>query len=481
LDKLDNTPKSRPNRNILKIGLLILLVPYVAGGIYLVRRELERPTLIISSGSSGGLYFQAGGELVSILNQAFDGKFKFEANPSQGSPENIRRIQNGEAQLALAQDGLDAGPKVRALARLYSSPLHIVVRKDSNLSGVRDLVRVKANNMRTRVYVGLNDSGTRAISEQVLKQYDVALSDLDIEGSDWSFDEAARALKNGNIDVGFFLVGFGSPAVNDLAKDGGFTLLNIDRADGLKASNPYLETVEIPSGTYASSLAFPKENVRTVATRELLVCNRDMPTSTAYKILEAVFTGSPDLVRKFPLLTQMAQIDPQNNFYYPLHPGAEAFYKRQSAPPLIPWQIVGVGSGYTLTIGTFLLIRLHRRRVRPLLTELDRIDAAIKGTGPNISKEDLGTHREAIREVQRKAIGLYTDGKIKADPYDSLKEYIRFCFQGLQQLISSGGIDGYASPVVVIAENKNAENRPTLQNDEPSIKDIREFRRSPTG
>jgi TRAP transporter TAXI family solute receptor len=422
--------------NVRKVGLwAIVLAPYLLGVAYLVNEWLATPTLILSSGSPGGLYYKAGKDLIPVLNQAFQGKIRFEDNNSQGSNENIDRIERGLAQLAFAQDGLEAGLRVRVLARLYTSPLHIVVRRDTPIANMRDLVPSQKNSKRLRAYFGPSNSGTRIVSELVLAQYGIGVSAFEVLGSqDWTLEAASQALIKGDIDVGFFLVGLGAPAVMDLAKNGGFTLLNIDRADGIATANPYLDKIEIPAGTYASPTDFPDVPIRTVASHELLVCSRDMSSKTAYRIVEAIFTRTPDLVRTFPLITQLSQVDPQKNFYYPLHPGASSFYKRESAPPLIPWQYAGVAGTYTAALGTGFLIRLRRRRIHHLHMDLNKIEFAIKQqSGPPPSETVLNGHRLAVRAVEREAIQLFADGKIKGDPYDSLKDYIKFIHECINE------------------------------------------------
>jgi hypothetical protein len=227
---------------------VLLVVPYLGGVGYLsYKLWFERPVLTLSSGLRGGLYYKIGEELPRILQSALDDEIRFVSRPSDGSAQNVDRIERGEAQLALAQDGLQAGPAVRALARLYVSPLHIVVRKAAGMKGVPDLVPRNGERKR-RAFIGRQESGTRVVTELVLKQHGLSLSDLEIKGgNEWDIATAAEALKKDDIDVAFFLVGVGAEALNDLAADGRFTLLNVDRAEGIPTTFPYLGKVEILS------------------------------------------------------------------------------------------------------------------------------------------------------------------------------------------------------------------------------------------
>jgi TRAP-type uncharacterized transport system substrate-binding protein len=121
----------------------VIALPYLAGGGYLLSGWLERPKISVYSGGHGDLYYQLGGRVAEALNTGLEGKLRFDNVVSQGSNENVERIERGEPVLALAQYGLEADTSVKVLARLYKSPLHIVVRKDLGLTSIQDLKRPK--------------------------------------------------------------------------------------------------------------------------------------------------------------------------------------------------------------------------------------------------------------------------------------------------------------------------------------------------
>jgi uncharacterized protein len=342
--------RSLSNKTLVKILVIIgVVTPYLVFGGYLLNKQVERPTLLIASGSEGGLYFKLGAELANTLNNGFDGKLTFTNVTTHGSVDNTEKISRGEVQLALAQDGLQAEPNVAALAKLYNSPLHIVIAK---ASGIKSILDLKKTGPKTKAYIGADGSGTRTIAEIVLSQYGLSPSDLTVVGDDWSINHAADALMTGDISVAFLLVGYGAPAVERLANDKGgrFTLLGIDRLAGITTAHPYLEASVIPKASYPSALPFPDEDVHTLSTRELLICNSRMSERQAYKILSVLFSSSSKIVRHFTLLTQLSQIDDEHSFYYPLHPGAVSYYTREAEPPLITWQLAGGLVSYSITL-----------------------------------------------------------------------------------------------------------------------------------
>jgi len=396
-------------------------IPYLAGAAYLLHQWFERPELQILSGNRGGLYFQLGDELAKVLTDGFDGKVVFRNESSRGSSENLEKLEHKQGALGLAQDGLDTSAGVRALARLYNSPYQIVVPAALGISDVGDLRRTP----KLKIFLGAEGSGTWVLSHLVLKHYGLDLGDFQVLGKDWSFEDAADALIHGNVEVAAFLVGFGAPALERIAVDGRFTLLSVARTPGLGTMYPYLEQITIPAGSYSSLGLFPAKDTRTIATRELLVTREDLSERLAFRIVDTLFSSSTKVVSHFPLLTQLSRIEPERNFYYPLHPGAVAFYRRDDKPSLLTWDKLVGSLGYSVTILTFALVRVRRRRVRALLERIDLLKAQLTTAQPPWKIAEM--HAE-LRDIEDSAFQLHRTYKIKDDNYKIVREAIRLCF-----------------------------------------------------
>jgi TRAP transporter TAXI family solute receptor len=406
------------------IGLAVC-VPYVVGAVFVYREWGGRPTFIISSGNKGGLYFDLGKELEGVLNEGFEGSAAFKNESSRGSNENLERLEKGSAALALAQDGIERTAHVRALARLYNSPYQLVVRADRAVSDVSDLV--SRSGPRMRVFFGVEGSGTWTISEKILQQYGLSFIDFDVQGKDWSFEVASKALQAGRIDAAAFLVGFGAPALNELAAadpNHPFTLVPIKRAAGLVTTYPYLEQFSIPAGSYRSKGLFPADQVVTIATRELLVAGEAISERTAYRIVDTLFSSSTKVVAHFPLLTSLSRIEPERNFYYPLHAGASAYYRRDSQPSAFGADKIVGYLGYSATLLTFALVAIRRRRVKSILDRIDVADARVTNAR---TTQELADLRAELQQIEAAAFELHRKYKIKDDNYSVAKEAIRLC------------------------------------------------------
>ena len=124
----------------------------------------------------GGIY----NETVTSIRELADesGKLKIEQKTTAGSAANIRLLSQGYLDAAIAQSDIvsdayngennfeksGAYKGYSALASLYTEACHIVVRKDSNINSVDDLLGKTVN-------IGEKESGSELNAKQILASY----------------------------------------------------------------------------------------------------------------------------------------------------------------------------------------------------------------------------------------------------------------------------------------------------------------------
>ncbi len=122
--------------------------------------------------------------------------------------------------------------------------------------------------------------------------------DLAIVGHDWSFGLAKEALEANEIQIAIFLTAYSTEAVKDLAGKGRFALLEVDRAEGIHRSHPFLDVTSIPTASYPTPAKFPPKETKPLAVDEVLIGSSTLSDQEAYRIVEAVFQS---LVRQLEL------------------------------------------------------------------------------------------------------------------------------------------------------------------------------------
>jgi uncharacterized protein len=105
--------------------------------------------LLVAAGEPSGVYYRYGEGLAGALREILPGS-AVTAVPTSGSVDNIERLARGEAAVAfaLADTAAEAvsgtGPfprpvPLRALARLYTNSVHVVVPAGSPVQRIGDL------------------------------------------------------------------------------------------------------------------------------------------------------------------------------------------------------------------------------------------------------------------------------------------------------------------------------------------------------
>ncbi len=301
------------------------------GAIRLRLDRLERVG-VLAGGPSGGAYE----DVARIVAAALAGSGRrFTALATEGSVDNLRRLREGGAELALVQadlaalayggQGLFAGEppmqELRALSSLFPEALHVVVRADSGIERVADLAG-------KRLDIGLPGSGTRVHAVALLAAAGLAPADLG-EARGEGLAGAVAALEAGRLDG--FIATVHAPAgqIQRLAAEGRIRLLALEEPviAKLRAGEPFLVPLRLPLGTYPGV----SEPVTTVAVAALLATRRDLPAGEADALLRAIFEQIDFAGQGSAAGSQIALSSARDGLSIPLHEAAEAFLGRTAA------------------------------------------------------------------------------------------------------------------------------------------------------
>jgi TRAP transporter TAXI family solute receptor len=245
-----------------------------------------------------------------------------------GGAENIALLRSGDAVVGLAQadtarlayDGkgpfASQGPftNLRALGSLYPELVHIVVRDDAGLRGVRDLKG-------KTVALGPAGSAVRATLEAVLAAHGLQAG-RDYTVADTPFAASLPALNSGAVDAAAQVIGVPAAPLRDALTQARLKLLPLDRAaiETLTAADDALMPLDIAAGTYPNQ----SEAIPTVGMAALLLTTADLTRDEALTIVRAVYLTGQDLLAAGS--TQGAQVSvatARRGLTVPLHDGAQ--------------------------------------------------------------------------------------------------------------------------------------------------------------
>ena len=245
-----------------------------------------------------------------------------------GGADNIALLRSGDAVVGLAQAdtarlayegaGPFAGqgpfPGLRALGSLYPELVHIVVRDDPALRGVRDLKG-------KTIALGPEGSAVRETLQTVLEAHGLQAG-RDYKVSDSPFVAALPLLHAGTVDAAAQVIGVPATPLRDALIPAQLKLLPLD-PDAIKtltSGDSVLMPLDIAAGTYPNQA----QRIPTVGVAALMLTTTDLTRDEALVVVRAVYQAGQDLLAAGS--TQGSQVSAATarlGLSVPLHDGAE--------------------------------------------------------------------------------------------------------------------------------------------------------------
>ncbi|MEO8690258.1 MAG: TAXI family TRAP transporter solute-binding subunit, partial [Solirubrobacteraceae bacterium] len=216
-------------RHLLAAAVLTAAVAGCGGGGGSQPGARSPEPLVVTTGGEGGIYFVYGDAFAKVVSKHLPG-FGATAEGSTGAVENLMRLRDGQADIALTladtaldavegREAFDKPVRLAALAQIYRSYVHVVAVAGS---GIRTLADLKGK----RVSVGSPDSGTEVVAERVLRVARID-SHQDIRREQLGVAESAAGLQSGALDAFFWSGGLPTSAVSALARAKRVTMLDL--------------------------------------------------------------------------------------------------------------------------------------------------------------------------------------------------------------------------------------------------------------
>jgi TRAP transporter TAXI family solute receptor len=386
---------------------LLVLIGFVLAYQYI--KPAPPDHLVLASGEKGGAYDEFAHRYQALL--AAQG-ITLKIVNTHGSVDNLSLLSQGKVDMAFVQGGVaspgQAGAGLESLGSLYYEPLWVFQRAELNinrLTGMKGL----------RLAIGPDGSGTRALVELLLQENRLSVGEAQLLSLDSG--EAARRLRDGSIDIAFFVASAESERVTSLLHDPGISLVNIQRAAAYARRHPFLVELTLPEGAEDLATNIPSRDIRLLAATSELVVQQDLHPAIAALMMQVIdqvhrgagwFSGEGD----FPSSRHTS---------FPLSAEAERFYR--NGPPFLqrylPFWAASLLDRTKIMILPLLGLLLPLFKVVPPLyrwrmrariyrwyEELQEVDRNVLKASPQEKLAYLGKLNELEREVREVVVPL---------------------------------------------------------------------------
>lgn len=372
-------------------------------------------TYRISAGSEFGVYATIADQLSTVLQKQTGDRYSILS--SQGSIQNADRLESGECDFALIQNDTPPNPAIRSVAVLYSEPLHLLVRRDSGIRSLQDLAGKRVN-------LGPESGGTFAVAS-TLMEFVLSKDDADVRRNNLDISESIAALVSGELDAGFFVTGLRAPSLLKALQDENLLLLPLvmdaaggqqeayELIDGFRTVYPYVQRSSIPMKSYGR---FPSQALPTLGISAVLACRSDLSADIVNAATQIILENRAGLAKDFPPMAGFTEQSAIINLQFPLHPGADDYYRRRE-PSFLAEHAESMG--FVLTVALLLgsglkgiaswRKQLTKDHIDTYFQRLSLIGVDVAGAE---SPEELRKHSDRITDLENEASQDLVDEKL---------------------------------------------------------------------
>ncbi len=295
----------------------------------------------IGTGGIGGTYYPIAGLVAQAISNPSGNCESGEvcgvpglvavAQSSSGSVANVKDIAAGRIESGFVQSDVafwaysgteafeDEGRQgnLRAIANLYPESFHIVVRRDSGIETVADLLG-------KRVALDEVGSGTLVGAQLVLGAFGLTEDTIDV--AYLKSDDAIEKLVAGELDAFFLIAGYPAKVIQWANENTAISLVPITGAqiDALVEGNPFLHIDKIPGGVYSGV-----REVKTLSVAAQWITRDDVGAETVYGILHSLWrSDARRLLDRGHAKGRVIRLETAlEGIGIPLHEGALRFYR----------------------------------------------------------------------------------------------------------------------------------------------------------
>lgn len=335
---------------LFNVGLMVVLAISVVSSFFPQSRSLT-----IAAGQSTGDSYRLAEKIAAVV-QLHRPLIKITVAETGGTSKNLQLLEQGTAQLAMAQADIPAPRSAQVVSLMFPDLYQLVVKSELGVTRISQL-----KGKRVKFFKPPPTGGQLQSLEFLLNYYHLK------EGRDYDYTTPAiegedNAFCRRQVNAIFYVRAAGNDLVKNVLKEEcRGRLVEIDQAKAMQIERPNLESADIPQGAYQGSPPIPERDLKTVGVQRLLLARQDVDKDVIQQITQVLYEHRQDLLQSVnvPALPRdrlqypdalarsapLAAYISQPNFAgqhevtrraigIPIHAGAKAYYDREKPSPL---------------------------------------------------------------------------------------------------------------------------------------------------
>jgi len=312
---------SLPSKVLLVLCLIVVLISVnwaVING-----RRVEHLTL--ATGDLEGESYILGQAIAQVV-KLNNPKLNISVISTSGSDENLEQIEQGIADLAIAQADMPGGSSARTVAVLFEDVFQLIARPESGVTHFNDLAG--------RKIVLQPNSGEFYSFLELATHYGLNLNDFVLSFANGA--EADELFRQKDVDALFRVRTLNNDYIARMVQQTHAQVLPIEQAKALQVRHPALEPALIPKGVYQGYPPIPPVDLPGVAVRRLLIASRTLDAGVVRQLTQIVSEHQREIASAIPdeyadlrpLVAGIKRPNSSEGTGIALHAGAIAYYER---------------------------------------------------------------------------------------------------------------------------------------------------------
>lgn len=288
-----------------------------------------RRFLSLGTAPPGGAFFVVGGALTEVLNdRSGHPDWRFTAEATKGSKENIRRLVSGELDLALSNAAItyfavrgeaqwDRPYEVRSVMTLAPNVGMFLTATDSGIRTLADLAG-------KRVVIGPAGAGFEDFLEPILAAHGVGFDQFTPLNATQA--GAVGMLADGSVDATFLggVIPTASITQATTSQDVLFIPFEEEAMARLVSEYPFFRRITVPQGTYAN---MGGDFDGLVVGAMHLITAASVDEDLIYTVTKTLYESQAAVLERHAVGRAINAENVVRDVGTPFHPGAERFYR----------------------------------------------------------------------------------------------------------------------------------------------------------
>ena len=323
--------------------------------------------LTLLTGPEQSAYAEMGEQYAKLLRQH---GITVQLVPTEGSADNLRRLQAGEADAGFVQGGSATAPtdddteELLTLGNLFVEPVWLFYRTQS-AADISETGRLQSLNQLStlRINAGTAGSGVPPLMDTLLDMH--RMDPKKIKISHLEQTPATVQMLQGKLDAVVFASAPQAPMVQMLLQTPGIRLMDFPQNEAYARRLPFITPVTLPRGVVDLARNIPAQDVHLIATTTSMLVRESLHPGLRQLLSQATVqthgqSGWFQRTREFPNAS---------NSEFPLAPEAERTLKNgiPSLQRYIPFTLANLVERMWLALGIIIAVLLPLGKIAPPL------------------------------------------------------------------------------------------------------------------